>query len=97
MGNSGQIFLVKENLACQLFLDKEKLSSQKFARVDGQQGKCDKDIIDLQHLSRKTCHIFRLHYQGKLVQEKLVEENLLVCTVGKFSVTSGLVKEKLLV
>ena len=70
----------------------EKLSSLKFARVDGQEGKCDKDIIDLQHLSRKTCHIFHLHYQGKLVKE-----NLLVCTVGKFSLTSGLVKEKLLV
>ena len=25
-------------------LDKEKLSSQKFARVDGLQGKCGKDI-----------------------------------------------------
>ena len=36
-----QIFLVKENLACQLFLDKEILSSLKFARVDGQQGKCE--------------------------------------------------------
>ena len=70
-------------------------SSQKFARVDGQQGKCDKDIIDLQHLSRKTCHIFHLHYQ--LVKERLVKENVLVCTVGKFSLTSGLVKEKLLV
>ena len=32
---------------CKLFLDKEKLSSEKFARVDGQQGKCGKDIIDL--------------------------------------------------
>ena len=29
-----------------LFLDKENLSSQKFARVDGQ-GKCDEDILDL--------------------------------------------------
>ena len=48
MGNSGQIFPVKENLACQLLLDREKLSSQKFARVDGQQAKCDKDIIDIQ-------------------------------------------------
>ena len=55
------------------------------------------DIIDLQQLSRKTYHIFHLHYQGKLVKEKLVKENLLVCTVGKFSLTSGLVKEKLLV
>ena len=73
------------------------MSSQKFARVDGQQGKCDKDIIDLQHLSRKTCHIFHLHYQGKLVKGKIIKENLLVCTVGKFSLTSGLVKEKLLV
>ena len=92
MGNSGQIFLVKENLACKLFLDKEKLSSQKFARVDGQQGKCDKDITCQVHLSRKTCHLFHLHYKGKLVKE-----NLLVCTVGKFSLTSGLVKENLLV
>ena len=38
MGNSSQIFHVKENLVSWLFLDKEKLSSQKFARVDGQQG-----------------------------------------------------------
>ena len=45
MWNSGQIFLVKENLACWLFRDKEELSSQKFASVDGQQGKCGKDII----------------------------------------------------
>ena len=30
------------------FLDKEKLLSQKFARVDGQKGKCGKDIIDFQ-------------------------------------------------
>ena len=73
------------------------MSSLKFARVDRQQGKCDMDIIDLQQLSRKTYHIFHLHYQGKLVKEKLVKENLLVCTVGKFSLTSGLVKEKLLV
>ena len=29
----------------------------------------------------------------KLVKEKLVKENLLVCTVGKFSLRSGLVKE----
>ena len=45
----------------------EKLSSQKFARVDGQQGKCDKDITCQVHLSRKTCHIFHLHTcQGEL-------------------------------
>ena len=72
MGNSGQIFLVKENLACQLFLDKEKLSSQKFARVDGQQGKCDKDIIDL--LITETCQgklADRLHEQENLVNGKL--------------------------
>ena len=87
MGNSGQIFLVKENLACLLFLDKEKLSSLKFARVDGQQGKCDRENLSYFSftLPRKTC------------RGKLVKENLLVCTVGKFSLTSGLVKEKLLV
>ena len=50
MGNSGQIFL-----------DKEKLSSLKFARVDGQQGKCDKENLSYFSftLPRKTC-------QGKL-------------------------------
>ena len=30
------------------------------------------------YLSRKTCYIFHLDYQGKLVKEKLVKENLLV-------------------
>ena len=49
------------------------------------------------HFSRKACHILHLHYQGKLVKEKLFKENLRVCTVGKFSLTSGLVKENLLV
>ena len=44
------------------------------------------------YLSRKTSHIFHLHYQGKLVQE-----NLLVCIVNKFSLTRGLFKENLLV
>ena len=34
------------------------------------------------HLSKKTCHIFHLDYQGKLVKEKHVKENLLVCTVN---------------
>ena len=29
------------------------------------------------HLSRKTCHLFHLHYQAG----KLVKENLLVCTL----------------
>ena len=36
-------------------------------------------------LPRKTC------------QEKIVKENMLACKVGKFSLTSGLVKENLLV
>jgi len=54
-------------------------------------------IADVNYLSRKTCHIFHLHCQGKLVKEKLVQENLLVCAVNKFSLTRGLVKENLLV
>ena len=44
------------------------------------------------YLSRKPCHNFHLHYQGKLVKE-----NLLVCTVDNVSLTRGLVKENLLV
>ena len=40
---------------------------------------------------------FHLHYQGNLVEEKLVKENLLVCTVDNFSLTKELVKENLLV
>ena len=35
------------------------------------------------HLSRKTCHNFYLHYKGKLIKEKVVKENLLVCTADK--------------
>ena len=42
-------------------------------------------------------YFFHLHYQGKLVKEKLVEENLLVCTVDKISLTNGLVKENCIV
>ena len=47
------------------YLDKEKLSILKYARVDSQQGKCGKDVIDLvnRNLSRK------------IEQEKLVNEN----------------------
>ena len=41
----------------------------------------------------KTCPIFHLHYQGKLVKERCFKENLAVCTLGKFSLISGLVKE----
>ena len=37
------------------------MSSQKFARVDKQQGKCGKDITCQVHLPWKTCHIFHLH------------------------------------
>ena len=50
-------------------------------------------FASVNYLSRKTWHIFHLHYQGKLVKEKVVKE----CTVNKFSSTRGLVKENLLV
>ena len=48
-------------------------------------------FASVNYLSRKTCRIFHLHYQGRLVKE-----NLLVCRGDKFSLTSGLVKENLL-
>ena len=48
-------------------------------------------------LVKENLSYFHLHYQGKLVKDKLFKENLLMCTVGKFSLTSGLVKENLLV
>ena len=67
MGESGQFFLVKEKLACQLV----KLSSlSKYARVNGQQLKTRK-MWQGYKLSRKTCSsstraTFHCH-QGKLV------------------------------
>ena len=48
-------------------------------------------------LVKENLSYFPLHYQGKLVKEKLDKESLLVCTVNKFSLTKGLVKENLVV
>ena len=45
-------------------LSKKNLPETIFARVN--------------YLSTKTSHIFHLHYQGKLVEEKLFKEKLLV-------------------
>ena len=78
------------------FLD--KCPSSKASMLAFEQGHLSRKNLSrtifagVNYLSRKTCHIFHLHYQGKLVKE-----NLQVCTVGKVSLTSGLVKEILLV
>ena len=48
-------------------------------------------------LVKENLSFFHLHYQGKLVKEKLVTENLPVCTAHNVSLTRGLFKENLLV
>ena len=69
----------------------DKCPCSKTSMLVFEQGHLSRTIFaSVNYLSRKTCHIFHLHYQGKLVKE-----NLQVCTVGKFSLTSGLVKENL--
>ena len=78
------------------FLDKCPCS--KTSLLVFEQGHFPRTIFaSVNYLSRKTCHFVHLHYQGKLVKEKLVTENLLACTVYDFSLTRGLVKENLLV
>ena len=63
----------KEKPACQLFLNNEKLSRQKFARVDGQQGKFEYQWQDTADKTKfwqgKLAR--RLHEQGDLVKGKL--------------------------
>ena len=48
-------------------------------------------------LVKENLSYFSFTLPRKIVKEKRVKETLLVCTVGKFSLTSGLVKENLLV
>ena len=69
-------------------LSRKNLSRAIFASVNYFSSALVKEIL---------VNIFHLHYQGKLVKEKLVKENLLVYTINKFSLTWGLLKENLLV
>ena len=64
MGNSGQIFVVKENLA---------LSSQKLARVHGQQEKCGKDIVDFFKGNLLIVYVSKETLSMESCKEKLVD------------------------
>ena len=75
-----------------LFFEQGHLSRKNFSRA----------IFDsVNNLSsalvKENLLYFPLRYQGTLVKEKLDKENLLVCTVNKFSLTKGLVNENLVV
>ena len=72
-----QIFLWgivdKFSLSKKIWRASFSLTREKFAPVDGQQGKCDKDIIDFLGIT-ETCQgklADRLHEQGNLVNGKL--------------------------